>query len=353
MKSWRYILIAIFIVLFLGICFSFAFLLIQHTSTSNGRIDRDDSRLNSTLQNTASYDISKIHQLNIDYGNMPFDITFVITDEEQLRIEEFCNKDLEKYSIQEIEEKGDKLTIKRQPKRKSIFNNALNRTYGKVTVYLPVSMTNTLESLVASTLYDMTFPDWENTPDQIVLSTVSGTIEAPTLLADQIVISNVSGDLLLENITGEITVSTISGEVRLGSANGHITLSSTSGDTMIQSMEGSLIVSKTSGDLAVKEMSGNVEVDSTSGEIELTMTNTPSDVFLEITSGDADIHYRQGSAVSFAVDTSSGSVDLPKESVYTRQERSYKEGSFGENPASTLTVESTSGDIDIELISGS
>jgi DUF4097 and DUF4098 domain-containing protein YvlB len=353
MKSWRYILIAIFIVLFLGICFSFTFLLIQHTSTSNGRIDRDDFGLNSTLQNTASYDISNINQLNIDYGNMPFDITFVLTDEEQLRIEEFCNKDLEEYSVQEIEEKGDKLIIKRHPKKKSLFNNVFNRTYGSMTVYLPVSMTETLESLVVSTLYDMTFPDWENTPDQIVLSTVSGTIEAPTLLAEQIVISNVSGDLLLGNSSGEITVSTVSGEIRLGSANGQITLSSTSGDTMIQSMEGILNVSKTSGDLAVKEMSGNVEVDSTSGEIDLTMTNTPSDVFLEITSGDADIHYHQSSAVSFDIDTSSGSVDLPKESVYTRQERSYKEGSFGNNPTSTLTIESTSGDIDVELIPGS
>jgi DUF4097 and DUF4098 domain-containing protein YvlB len=353
MKSWRYILIAIFVVLFLGICFSFVFLLIQHTSTSNGRIDRDSSRLNSTLQNTASYDISNIHQLNIDYGNMPFDITFVITDEENLRIEEFCNKDLEEYSVQKIEEKGDKLTIKRQPKKKSLFNNAFNRTYGGMTVYLPVSMTETLESLVVSTLYDMTLPDWDNTPDQIVLSSVSGTIEAPTLLAEQIVISNVSGDLLLGNSSGEITVSTISGEVRLGSANGHITLSSTSGDTTIQSIEGNLIVSKTSGDLAVKEMSGNVEVDSTSGEIELTMTNAPSDVFLEITSGEVDIHYQQGSAVSFAIDTSSGSVDLPKESVYTRQDRRYQEGSFGNNPVSTLTVGSTSGDIDVEIIPGS
>jgi DUF4097 and DUF4098 domain-containing protein YvlB len=106
----------------------------------------------------------------------------------------------------------------------------------------------------------------------------------------------------------------------------------------------------TSGDLVVKEMSGNVDIDSTSGEIDLTMTNTPSNVSLDITSGDVDIHYHQGSSVSFAIDTTSGSVDLPRETVYTRQERSYQEGSFGENPASTLTVDSTSGDIDVEII---
>jgi hypothetical protein len=284
---------------------------------------------------------------------MPFDITFVLTDEEQLRIEEFCNKDLDEYSTQVIEGEYENLVIKRQPKGKSIFYNIFNRVYGKVTVYLPRNMTETLESLRVSTLYDMTFPDWETTPDQISLSTVSGTIEAPTLLAEQIAISMTSGGINLGNISGKILISTTSGDIRIGSANGKLTISSTSGDTTIQSVTGSLDVRKTSGDLTVKEMSGYVSVDSTSGAIDLAMTNQPSDVFLDITSGDVDISYQQGSAVSFAIDTSSGSVDLPRESVYTRQERSYKEGSFGNNPASTLTIESTSGDVDIEIIPGS
>lgn len=346
MKTWRYILVAFFIVLFIGICCLFVFLL-THSSGSNHSLDR-----NTTLQNTASYDVVKVQQLKIEYGNMPFDINFVITDEAQLRIEEYCNKDLSEYSTQRIEEEGDRLTIIRHPKVKSIFNQFINRTYGSIIVYLPRHLTETLESLATSTTFDITFPDMEATPKQIALSTISGTIEAPTLLAEQLTISMTSGGIDLGNISGEISISSTSGYIRLGTVDGNLRVSSTSGSTTIQSVTGSLNVSMTSGSLSVHEMSGNVEVDSTSGAIDLAMTNNPGDIFLDITSGDVDITYPQGSAVSFDINTASGTIGLPNDSIYTKQERRSKKGSFGNNPVSTLTVDSTSGSIDIEIIPG-
>ncbi|MDR0948910.1 MAG: DUF4097 domain-containing protein [Lachnospiraceae bacterium] len=349
MKTWRYALIAILAVVFLGICSLLYFLLADSEFRFYWNRNQDSATSNLTLQNTATYDVSSVRQLKIQYSNMPIDITFVVTDEDTLRIEEFCNKDLEENSTYSVEASGDRLTIERKPKNHSLLRFLPNRLRGTMTVYVPEYLTQTLDTLAVSTVSDIICPDWNDTPQKVILSTTSGTITAPTLLCEQILISKTSGDLILGNASGDIMISTTSGDMRLGNIDGDVNLSSTSGEVSIQTLTGILSVAMTSGSLEVEKMSGDVTVEATSGYIDLGVTDERSHVSVGITSGDVDIRYPLNAAVSFTIDTTSGSIDLPKESTYTQQERRSQKGSFGSNPTSTLTVSSTSGDVDVTI----
>jgi DUF4097 and DUF4098 domain-containing protein YvlB len=339
MKTFRYFLIGLFILLFVGICV--LLLTIIPRGTANWNLTGE-----LTLQNTASYDVSQISQLDIDYGNMPFDITFVLTDEDALRIEESCNKDLSNISTQKVDQNNTTLKIKRSMKWKTfLFSN----TKGAITIYLPKYLSQNLQSLAASTIHNIALPDWDKSPSNIALSTVSGSIQAPNLLSDQISLSNVSGDMLLDNISGTLSLSTVSGNLKLGSTAGNATISSVSGDVEIQKANGSLNINTTSGKLQVGEMTGNVNADSTSGKITLTMTSKPSDISLDTTSGNIEIHYPSDASFTFDIGTVSGGIKLPQGSTFTKDADHKKEGSFGTSPSSSISIDGTSSNVDIQI----
>ena len=191
--------------------------------------------------------------------------------------------------------------------------------------------------------------DVEGLSGAVSLASVSGEVRAGDLTGG-LTVGTTSGEVQLHDIAGKLDVESISGDVKL--ENGKIdgaTVSTTSGEVQLDGVAGALKLTSVSGDIHVREArDGRLDVSTTSGEIQYegNLARASANT-LDSISGDVHLRLPEGSG--FRLDASTVSGDLSSEFELRDGETARRSlsGVAGDGSA-TLTIGTTSGDIDIE-----
>jgi hypothetical protein len=183
----------------------------------------------------------------------------------------------------------------------------------------------------------------------VSLASVSGDVHASDLTGG-LKASSTSGEIQLSDIAGRLDVGSISGDVKL--ENGKIdgaTVGTTSGGVDLDGVAGALKITSVSGDIHVRGAhDGQLDISTTSGEIEyqgsLASASTNK---LDSISGDVNLRLPEASGFNLDASTVSGDLSSEFELRNGQTARRNISGVAGDGSA-TLTIDTTSGDINIE-----
>lgn len=146
-----------------------------------------------------------------------------------------------------------------------------------------------------------------------------------------------------------VTVETVSGRISVENVNGELDLSTTSGTVLVEGNTGDVTVDTTSGLVELDDVEGSVEAESTSGEI----TATGSGERLEVSSTSGGVDVSGFSARTVEAESTSGNVHIG--GGFTTAEASSVSGDVEvdtDTPFELLTLETTSGGIDVRVPEG-
>lgn len=141
------------------------------------------------------------------------------------------------------------------------------------------------------------------------IKTASGNIEIDTVLASNLDISTISGDVEIQEI-GNASIKTTSGDIDIVKAN-DLKLVSTSGDIGIHKCK-NIDIATTSGEISIEslELSKNGKIKTISGDVEIEKTNK---IYVETktVSGDTQIKDNDRTAqYELLIETTSGDIEV-------------------------------------------
>jgi hypothetical protein len=160
-------------------------------------------------------------------------------------------------------------------------------------------------------------------------------VRGPLAEAD---IATASGDVALDDLSGNLTVKTASGDVTARDVAGRAAVNTASGDILLSAVRGPVTTNTASGDIQVHAADDNVSANTASGDVMIGAASK-GDVAVNSASGDVEIGVRRGSMVH--LDCSSVSGDTTSELDPTG------EGPYGSGPMLDLRARTVSGDIRI------
>jgi len=148
-------------------------------------------------------------------------------------------------------------------------------------------------------------------------------------------IESASGDVDLQDVSGDATVRSASGDIRLRAVGGDLEVASASGDLRAESVDGLSTLKTMSGDVYIADAGGEVTAKSVSGEISVPRFHG-SWFDAKTMSGDVTIGVVPGRKFEVSFQTLSGDVrtDFPV--------------GQGEGASARLAVKTVSGDINVQ-----
>jgi DUF4097 and DUF4098 domain-containing protein YvlB len=197
----------------------------------------------------------------------------------------------------------------------------------------------------------------------------SGYVDYHILVPEKVElnVSNISGDVIISDISGDVEVDATSGDLWIKRVKGHLGLETTSGDVEISAIEGGVIASGTSSDLEIFDIKGNVNLSSTSGNVSaedvvgaIQISNTSGDISLKemqgnievaTVSGDVMIDQKEG---GFHLESSSGDVEVktkifPQYKYYMETSSGYIRLLLPRDSNAEVQLETSSGSLDCKL----
>jgi DUF4097 and DUF4098 domain-containing protein YvlB len=152
-------------------------------------------------------------------------------------------------------------------------------------------------------------------------------------------IHSASGEISVEDVTGEAVLNTASGDARFGRVGGHLRAHSASGDVIVGRVEETVGARTASGDLEFGDVGGAVNLKTASGEIRIGTAYRGS-VKVHSASGDVRVGVAPGTGVWLDLSTVSGS---------THSELSVADNAPGGATADlSISVRTMSGDITVQ-----
>jgi len=122
------------------------------------------------------------------------------------------------------------------------------------------------------------------------------------------ILSSVSGDVDVENVTGVLDAESVSGDVRAAELTGRAHITNVSGDVNVRQCANSLDVTTVSGEIQVLECGADLKLEAVSGEIMASGVVGP--VVGETVSGDVEL---RGVGASVTMETVSGDIRLEQD----------------------------------------
>lgn len=184
-----------------------------------------------------------------------------------------------------------------------------------------------------------------------ILSTSSGDIKVFGGSGNT-VISSVSGSIYVENSIGDFEAGTSSGDIKVEGTIGKKELHSTSGEIKLENSEGYIKAYTSSGDIRISNTNGAGDFHSTSGQIEVDFSKEISfitdDINAESSSGDVTMRIPASLAFEFNASTSSGDISFFNDQISYNKNKKKATATVGTAPLIQLTVETTSGEINIK-----
>lgn len=399
MKEMKIILAAILFGLIVTLTLGMVYLLKNDTNRNsffsfglnNGWDMLNNDWEKCTLQNTTKVDISEIKKIDINYNKTRFDMVLVPTEGNNLIVEEYFSREVDKDKLGKVNKNGNTLLIEQRYNTQNYFIKMNDRTMGYIKVYVPIKEYEKLTELeVSATSGNIELLEWDrmkrnHTLDIIDLASVSGKISASYLNAKDIHIFSNSGDLIMDELYGDTKLGTTSGDIEIAVIDGkkhQITttsgnvkvkdivgdaqLSSTSGDQRITSVKGNLDVSGTSGNQYVKDVTGNLSMgavsgvlaaenltgegkfETTSGNISVSVAKWQGNINATSVSGIVNITLPEDSAFSFEANSVSGRIStFCDEQLSFNIRKTTANGTVGEKPDYHIKANTTSGNIKV------
>lgn len=153
-------------------------------------------------------------------------------------------------------------------------------------------------------------------------------------------VSTASGDVYLEQVTGDLSANTASGDLRMGEVGGQMRVNAASGDLTVQAVAGEITAHAASGDVTIQQAGAGVRVTTASGDVRVGTARRGA-VQVNCASGDVSIGVAQGTAVWLDLTTMSGA---------TRSDLSVQDGAASGRRDLTIQVRTASGDIEVHRV---
>lgn len=236
----------------------------------------------------------KINLTKIDNITLKFkvsDVNVMITDEQELRVIQYSNKELEEKELFYVSTNENELTIYETKKDMKFSFNLFDMRRMAYDIYIPKNYEGSI--YVESVSGDI-FIDKEVNLKNVEIKTTSGDITFNSIIsADKLKVSTVSGDIQLNNInSNELILESTSGDINVGKTTNHIEVKTVSGDITVNGASGKVSIESTSGDISghdfnIKEKSNAKSV---SGDIKISLNrDTNCKINTKTTSGDVKL----------------------------------------------------------------
>ena len=124
---------------------------------------------------------------------------------------------------------------------------------------------------------------------------------------DTVSVNNASGNVRLDQVTGDLSMNTASGDVRATHVGGNLKSNSASGDIDAGRVDGNVTQNSASGDTRFGETHGSVKVHSASGDVRIDAVVAGS-VKANTASGDLHFGVPAGTGVWMDLNTASGTT---------------------------------------------
>lgn len=322
MKNVIKVLIAVFIVLSLGLTGILIYALTggrsgQPPADGNGWAFRQNQLIHSQTLTLA--DVS-----GISVKTASSDIIFLAGDGNEIVINEYCSEPLKDSFITVVKENGE-LSIQSNDRNINPWK-LFGYTYRYIEIHLPRSYQGAM-----------------------VIESVSGDITSMMdLILSECTISSTSGDITVEQISGEQNITSNSGDIDIIASSGNLNLTTTAGDITVAAMEGQLTVKTISGDVFAGGLEGFASAKTTAGDIELQISALTGDLIVDTISGSVWCELPADAGFAFKATTTSGDIETDfNDLLRFDKDGRQAQGTAGLTAGQQVEVKTTSGDIDI------
>jgi len=190
----------------------------------------------------------------------------------------------------------------------------------------------------------------ENVQGRLYVDVASANVSTRGTRGD-FVLDTGSGDVSVEGHEGDLVADTGSGDVDLEDVRGaELTFDTGSGDVTGNGIGGQRILADTgSGNVELTALTAeNLTADTGSGNVTLRFDASPSDVLVDVGSGDVRIQVPSGYGARVEVDTGSGDIatDLPIQVTEISEDELV--GTIGDG-SGRLRIDTGSGDVKLEM----
>lgn len=247
-------------------------------------------RIEKNIRKDERFSIENIENLEISL--ISADAYIYTTDEQEIRVVQYSNKELKQDRLYESHLSNQTLSIEGE-RSKIHFGFFINPSM-IYEIFIPKEYSKNINIKTVSG--DIMVED--NISNQnLTLKSTSGDIKSTNTLTSTIDIQTVSGDVDLEDVVGTTSIKTTSGDVKASNLEGDINIHTVSGDIRISSLIGGTNIETTSGDIKMNrfELQNASKMKTVSGEVDLTLENTNCEVRTKTTSG--DVHLPNGSSL--------------------------------------------------------
>jgi len=169
----------------------------------------------------------------------------------------------------------------------------------------------------------------------IRISVASATVKCTGRYGSAVVYS-ASGDMEIEDATGDVRIQTASGYARVADVGGELRLKTASGDFSAGVIKGSARLRTTSGDIDIADTYGDVQSKSASGDLKIGSAHRGV-ISAKSDSGEVSVGVVPTTGVWLDLDSKSGTVSIDLDSS----------GDQSESADLTIQVRTMKGDIDI------
>lgn len=268
--------------------------------------------------NELQFSLAGVSDITISYDEE--DITFYDSNDDTLIIKEYMTVKKKSY-FAKVKQRKNSLHISEGGK--PIFKGDFNRY---IEIYLPLSYQNNLT--ITTTDGNINLSDIDLNVSDLRIDSTSGTVQVSYAQADQMHLSSTSGTFKLGSLTAEsIWIKTTSGNVMCKEIDGSVTYTSTSGNAEFQSAIGF----------------GRFTAEN-SGRLSVCYTNVNGDLTLFNKNDNINLVLPEKLEFEFEAITKNGAISTNfPEQIEIDGDKTI--GTVGDNPTSTVRVETKNGNI--------
>ncbi len=284
-------------------------------ATQNGFRFGKVERIPENIRKQEKIELNEINAIKLNFKAS--DVNVMITDEPELKIIQYSNKELEEKDLFYASVSNNELVVK-ETKSNGFRVYLFNTTNIAYDIYVP-----------------------KNYEGNIFVESVSGDVFIDEeLKLNNVEIKNTSGDIVFNRTisANEVKIKTVSGDIKLNDVNSNsLILESTSGDINTGRTTNYFEAKSVSGDVSIGGANGKISIQTTSGDISGYNFNIKEKSNAKSVSGDIKISLDKDSNCKINTNTTSGDIKLPNGINV-----------IGNEPYAELELKTTSGDIRID-----
>lgn len=271
-------------------------------------------KIPENIRKQEKIELNEINAIRLNFKAS--DVKVMITDEPELKIIQYANKELEEKDLFYTSVSNNELVVK-ETKSSGFHIYLFNTTNVAYDIYVP-----------------------KNYEGSMFVESVSGDVFIDEeLKLNNVEIKNTSGDIVFNRTitANEVKIKTVSGDIKLNDVNSNsLILESTSGDINAGRTTNYVEAKSVSGGISIGGANGKISIQTTSGDISGYNFNIKEKSNAKSVSGDIKISLDKDSNCKINTNTTSGDIKLPNGINV-----------IGSEPYADFDLKTTSGDIQI------